>query len=595
MNIAVDGQRLSAELHTLATFSEPAAEGAVQPGDTAVTRGDLCGDLLFSVHKPVTEQTVPMQQVKDILSTLRFDPQAKPTFRDAFAYATVEWDKHQIKGAALAYRSALAFVDSSDDPCKWRRVTTDQLSMALGMSGDLNESRAVNQAAIVKDPTYPLYYYNLACADAEAGDAKAAQTHLQQAFDRRANTISSENFPDPAADDSFQKLKSNKEFIVFSERDREARDWLKQLALDAGLGIREDAVGNTFFRWTGSSPELPAIATGSHIDAIPNAGMYDGTVGVLGGLEAIRSLQASGFKPIRSIELILFTSEEPTRFGIGCLGSRVLSGTLSAQSAQALRDSGDLSLDQARAASGFTAPLASALLQAGYYAGFVELHIEQGPLLERGGIPIGIVTHIAAPASWRITIQGEGGHAGAMLMPIRRDALAAAAEIVLSVESAALATGVIDTVATVGMCAVFPGAVNSVPSRVRLSLDVRDTDLVRRDSVLVAIARACDQTAAKRNVIFTTEVLNADAPAACNSAIVEAIEQACIADGVRSQHMVSRAYHDSLFMARLCPVAMIFIPCRNGVSHRPDEYAKPEDIATGTRILARTLAALSTT
>jgi ureidoglycolate amidohydrolase len=400
-------------------------------------------------------------------------------------------------------------------------------------------------------------------------------------------------FTEPPAEDAVKPGDTAVTRIVFSERDREARAWLKQRATEAGLSIREDAVGNTFFRWEGSAPELPAIATGSHIDAIPNAGMYDGTVGVLGGLEAIRALQASGFTPKRSIELILFTSEEPTRFGIGCLGSRLMSGTLTALAAESLRDKNELSLDQARAEAGFTAPLASVLLKPGNYSRFVELHIEQGPLLERDGIPIGMVTHIAAPASSWITIEGEGGHAGAMLMPIRRDALAAAAEIILAVEDAALETAAIDTVATVGICDVFPGNINSVPSRVRLSLDVRDTDLHRRDFVLSEIEAACVTTATRRKVTITPKLLNADHPATCDPIILDAIQQACDAEQIPSQPMVSRAYHDSSFMARLCPVAMIFIPCRNGVSHRPDEYAKPEDIATGARILARTVATLS--
>ena len=381
--------------------------------------------------------------------------------------------------------------------------------------------------------------------------------------------------------------------IVFTERDREARAWLTSIAQAAGLLINSDAIGNTFFRWQGSEPNLPAIATGSHIDAIPNAGMYDGTVGVLGGLEAIRALQASGFAPRRSIELILFTSEEPTRFGIGCLGSRVMSGTLSADSAAKLRDKDDQTIDQVRSAAGFSGELGSARLSPAHYAHFVELHIEQGPILDRERLDIGIVTAIAAPASSRITIHGEGGHAGAMLMPIRKDALAAASEVILAVEAAALATGAIDTVATVGMCDVFPGAVNSVPSRVRLSLDVRDIDEARRDRVLNAIQQACEDTVARRRVILTTEVLNADAPATCSPEILDAIEAACLSEGATSQRMVSRAYHDSLFMARICPIAMIFIPCRGGVSHRPDEYSTPESIALGTRILARTLAKLS--
>ena len=226
--------------------------------------------------------------------------------------------------------------------------------------------------------------------------------------------------------------------IVFSEQDSRARAWLKQLYAEAGLEVREDAVGNTFARWPGSDPDLPAVGTGSHTDAIPHAGRYDGTVGVLGGLEAIRALQRSGFKPRRSIELLMFTSEEPTRFGIGCLGSRLLSGTLDPSAAASLEDSdGKHSRRGPRRLPASTVALESVALKAGYYAAFVELHIEQGPLLERRNVPLGIVTAIAAPASLSVTIEGQGGHAGAVLMPDRHDAFLAAAEIALALEAAA--------------------------------------------------------------------------------------------------------------------------------------------------------------
>ena len=184
-------------------------------------------------------------------------------------------------------------------------------------------------------------------------------------------------------------------------------------------------------------------------------------------------------------------------------------------------------MEDVRKAAGFRGDLASVALAPGHYHAFVELHIEQGPILEAESIPIGIVTAIAAPAAATITVTGFGGHAGALLMPQRRDALAAAAEIVLAVESAALATAVVDTVATIGLCDVFPGAVNSVPSRVRLSLDARDIDLARRDSMLRAIQQSCRLVAAERSVEVKFEMLNADAPAACSPHVLEAIEHAC--------------------------------------------------------------------
>jgi N-carbamoyl-L-amino-acid hydrolase len=381
--------------------------------------------------------------------------------------------------------------------------------------------------------------------------------------------------------------------IVFTPADLDARAWLRARCEEAGLAVRRDPVGNTFARWVGADPVAPAVGTGSHIDAIPNAGKYDGVVGVLGGLEAIRALQRSGFQPNHSIELLVFTSEEPTRFGIGCLGSRLLSGTLSPDAARRLTDNSGASLEQARRQAGMIGDLEDVKLPQGYYKGFVELHIEQGPLLEQQQIPFGVVAKIAAPASLRIVVEGAGGHAGGVLMPDRRDALCAAAELILAAESAARSSGAVDTVATVGICDVFPGAVNSIPSRVTLSVDVRDTDQVRRDAVLSALERASESAGAKRQVSVRSQFLNADAPADCDPAVIAALSDSCREHGLKFLTMVSRAYHDSLFLSRVAPTGMLFIPCRNGYSHRPDEYASPEDIARGTLVLAETLVKLS--
>ncbi len=381
--------------------------------------------------------------------------------------------------------------------------------------------------------------------------------------------------------------------IVFSEVDLLARAWLKERCRSAGLQIREDAVGNTFARWDSTDTAGAAVGTGSHIDAIPKAGRYDGTVGVLGGLEAIRALRRSGFRPKRPIELLLFTAEEPTRFGIGCLGSRLLSAALSPIKAERLRDSKGVSLDEARQAARFSGTLSGVPLPTGYYAAFIELHIEQGPLLERANVQAGLVTSIAAPASIRVTIEGEGGHAGAVLMPDRRDALTGAAEIILALENLARGTGSIDTVATTGVCDVFPGAVNSIPSRVSLALDIRDIDLTRRDALVEDATEAVKAISSRRGLHSGTELLNADAPAQCDQQILDILRSACEQDRVSCMDMVSRAYHDSLFISRVAPTAMLFIPCRAGVSHRPDEFASLADIANGVRVLARALAQLA--
>jgi N-carbamoyl-L-amino-acid hydrolase len=381
--------------------------------------------------------------------------------------------------------------------------------------------------------------------------------------------------------------------VVFGEADMRARAYVRSLCDAAGLKVSQDAIGNTFARWEGSDPSLAAVGTGSHIDAIPNAGLYDGCVGVLGGLEAIRVLQQLGLKPHRPIELVIFTAEEPTRFGIGCLGSRIMGSVLSPKQALALRDKDGRGLEELRAQAGFTGPLESVAVPKGRFHQFVELHIEQGPYLEQEGLDVGLVTHIAAPASQRIVIEGEGGHAGGKLMPGRKDALAAAAELILALESAAKSTGAIDTVGTVGICEVFPGAVNSVPSRVMITTDVRDIDRARRDGILASLASAANQVSARRGVTITTELINADPPTTCDPAILAALEASAIAAGKTYKKMVARAYHDSSFVSCIAPTAMLFIPCRGGVSHRPDEYASPEWIGSGVHVLARTLAQLA--
>ena len=381
--------------------------------------------------------------------------------------------------------------------------------------------------------------------------------------------------------------------VLFSEADLRGREFVKKLCREAGLVLREDAVGNIFARWEGADQHLPAVATGSHIDAIPNAGKYDGVVGVLGALEAIRALQSAGFQPQRSLELIVFTSEEPTRFGIGCLGSRLLGGVLSLERAAALRDRDGKDLEFWRKQGGCTGSLDSVRLPKDCYAAFVELHIEQGPVLEAENLDIGVVEKIAAPSTLRVRLTGVGGHAGATLMPGRRDALLAGAEIALAVEQAATTTGSPDTVGTTGIFRIEPGAVNSVPCQAYLEIDLRDTLVKTRDAALQQIENAVKEICTRRKIEFTMERLNVDPPAICDAKIVETAIASAQKLNFSVKKMISRAYHDSLFMAQVCPTTMIFIPCFKGYSHRPDEFSSPEQIEKGVRVLAETLAELA--
>jgi len=378
--------------------------------------------------------------------------------------------------------------------------------------------------------------------------------------------------------------------VLFSDADLRGRAFVKKLCREAGLVLREDAVGNIFARWEGAEKNLPAIATGSHIDAIPNAGKYDGVVGVLGAIEAIRALQKSGFQPRRSIELIIFTAEEPTRFGIGCLGSRLLGGVLTPTKAASLHDRDGKDLEFWRERGGCKGRLDSVKLPKNFYSAFVELHIEQGPILEREKNSIGIVEKIAAPSTLRLQLTGVGGHAGATLMPGRRDALLAGVEIALAVEKTVLTSRSPDMVGTTGFFKIEPDAVNSIPCRAILEIDLRDTNLAARNMALAKIENHAREICARRKIKMRFERLNADPPAICDRSLVQTVSGICRKLDISCKKMISRAYHDSLFMARICPATMIFIPCRGGVSHRPDEYSSPEKIAKGTCVLAETLA-----
>ncbi|MEO0474966.1 MAG: M20 family metallo-hydrolase [Planctomycetota bacterium] len=383
--------------------------------------------------------------------------------------------------------------------------------------------------------------------------------------------------------------------VVFSEVDLKARSWLIGLFEQAGLAVHVDPIGNTYARWCpeGCDADAPAIGTGSHIDAIPHAGLYDGTVGVLGGLEAIRALQRAGHTPARPIDVILFTSEEPTRFGLGCSGSRAMCGQLTPDRLAQLKDETGSDLDSIRLDAGFAGSLEDVRLPDSAYAAFIELHIEQGPQLEQEEIDLAPVTAIAAPATINFTIEGEGGHAGGVLMPDRKDAMCAAASIISAIEQAAVTSESTDIVATVGTLTIHPGAVNSIPSRVDFSLDLRDIDGGNRDTVLQTILSSVVAIAEQRSVEVSHYVLNSDPPATCDPHLVEALTHAAEAGGYSYKPMISRAYHDSLFMATRFPTAMLFIPCRGGVSHRPDEFAEPAHIEAGVATLARTLASLS--
>nr|KJB34526.1 hypothetical protein B456_006G070400 [Gossypium raimondii] len=306
----------------------------------------------------------------------------------------------------------------------------------------------------------------------------------------------------------------------------------------------------------------------------------------------------SGFKPKRSLEIILFTSEEPTRFGISCLGSRLLAGSEAlAEALKATVDGQNISFLEAARSAGYARDeddLSRVFLKNDSYSAFVELHIEQAPILEEEGISIGVVTNIAAPASIKVDFEGNGGHAGGVLMPDRNDAGLAAAELMLAIEKHATESGSLDTVGTVGILELYPGAINSIPSKAHLEIDVRDIEESFRNAVINKIHKAAKSIAKKRKVTLSEfKIINQDPPAHSNGSVIKAVVDASDELNLTYKYMISRAYHDSLFMARIAPMGMIFIPCYKGYSHKPEEYASPQDLENGVKVLALTLAKLS--
>ena len=373
-----------------------------------------------------------------------------------------------------------------------------------------------------------------------------------------------------------------------------ALEWVAHRMRDAGLRTRLDAFGNLWGRWAGSDPDAPCVVTGSHVDTTLNAGKYDGVVGVLGAIAAVAWLRDAGVEPRRSIEVIAFAGEEP-RFGTGCIGSRALVGSLSAEDLRRLRDRDGVSLADALAAAGFPpGEVARAAIDSAAVHAFVELHVEQGAVLERGGEQIGVVTAIAAPHDLRLIVRGAAAHAGATPMALRHDALAGAAEVTLVLERLARDSPSGTTVGTVGVIRASPGAINVVPGEVTLDVDVRDSDLAAREGVVAALLEAAQAIADGRGLSVDFEPIVQDAPVRCAPEVVEAATAACADLGLTHRRMTSGAYHDAMIMAAKVPVGMIFVPSRGGISHHPDEYTAPEQVDAGAQVLAGTLRRLAT-
>lgn len=361
--------------------------------------------------------------------------------------------------------------------------------------------------------------------------------------------------------------------------------WMRE----AGMAVRQDAVGNLIGRIEGPAPDAPALVIGSHLDTVRDAGRYDGPLGVVTGIACVEALVREGRPLPCALEVAGFADEEGVRFSATLTGSRAFAGHLDPAALRTLDGAGTTLAAALRAFGLDPLATAEAARPPGSVLGYLELHIEQGPMLERAGLPVGLVTAISGASRLEITLTGEAGHAGTVAMTERRDALGGAAECVLAIEARCRGEG--HLVGTVGRIQAWPGAVNTIPGRVRFSLDLRAPDDARRLAALADIEAACRRIAVRRRLAFGVALLHEAEAVPCDPGLTELVGAAIAAEGFSVLAMPSGAGHDGMAVAAIAPIAMLFVRCRGGISHNPAEFASREDIEAGARVLLRAVRA----
>jgi allantoate deiminase len=366
---------------------------------------------------------------------------------------------------------------------------------------------------------------------------------------------------------------------ALAEAGEAVSDWMRA----AGLSVRRDAIGNLIGRAEGADPDTPALMLGSHLDTVPGAGRYDGALGVLAGIAVAERLREAEL-PF-ALEVVAFADEEGSRFGTAFLGSSVLAGSFEPSALQRV-DTDGVSLDRAiRDFEGDPRALDGTGTARGSLVGYAELHIEQGPMLEELGLPIGVVSGISGQARLALRFTGTPGHAGTVPMGLRRDALAAAAELVLEVEATARDTP--GLVATVGGMTVRPSAPNVIVGQADLVIDVRHPEDADRSWAVARLRERAGEIASTRGVECEWEPLHEQAAVRCDPGLTGRMWQAVEDVGVQPHALASGAGHDAATMAEVAPVAMLFVRCAGGVSHHPDESVDEADVAIAVDALAR--------
>jgi allantoate deiminase len=364
---------------------------------------------------------------------------------------------------------------------------------------------------------------------------------------------------------------------------RRAGDLVADWMASAGMEVRRDEAGNVVGRYGGTAGDRPPLLLGSHIDTVPDAGRYDGALGVLVAIAAVERLAAGDERLAVPLEVAAFADEEGARFGVAYLGSAAYAGLFERGWLELVDESGTTAGDALRTLGHEPSALLRASRPA--LAGYLEVHIEQGPVLEREALPVGVVTAVAGRTRGSVALHGRAGHAGTLPMRWRHDALTAAAEAVLAVEE--VGRQVDGLVATVGTLSVRPGAANVVPGDATFSLDVRHADDRVRERALAELREAVEQIASPRGVALEWEVLQETPAVAMASRLRERLADAIEAEGHRAVSLVSGAGHDAVVLARLCDAAMLFVRCAGGISHDPRESVCEEDVGVALDVVER--------
>jgi hydantoinase/carbamoylase family amidase len=366
-----------------------------------------------------------------------------------------------------------------------------------------------------------------------------------------------------------------------------ATDAVEGWMREAGLTTRRDAVRNLFGRYEGARDDAPAFLLGSHLDSVPDGGRYDGPLGVLTALAVVERFAARGERLPFALEVCAFSDEESVRYGTTYLGSSAVAGAFGDDWLDRVDRDGVTMRDALRSVGGDPDAIASCERDPADTAGWLELHIEQGPALESEGLPIGVVTGIQAQVRHRWEVRGQAGHAGTTPMAGRRDALAAGASLLLAVEE--IGRGMSDLVATVGIIDAEPGAMNVIPGRVTLTTDIRHPEDARLAAALEDVDRAAAAIAGERGVTISRQELSGDPSVPCDARLRAVLHDAVEAEGFPARDLASGAGHDAAALARICPVAMLFLRCEGGISHNPAENVDELDVAIALDVMERAL------